>query len=162
MKRKLDVSRVSFSMIAHATEDKELLERIFRGILPEKLRGKARVEESSTKGYHGDEIRVYRTTLSGKDALEALEKIISSLTEESMRFLSATIERRLQNDRILHLRLGKQELVSGKYVLVDTDETVKITVRFDRKASPHEIEERFLEVRGENPRGHSVNHGDGR
>ncbi len=143
---KKGVKRIEYTLIKHATEDNDIIRRIMMMAIPSEYRDKIVIDTQKAKGYHGNEIIVLKTGLSGREADKALEYLFTMLDKASKNLLLATLENRIQGKNILHLRIHKQYLTENKFVLWDSDESLKITIRFntpiDRKILEKMLEEK--------------------
>jgi RNA binding exosome subunit len=143
------ITRIDYIVIKHATESDEIIKKVFRSLVPEELRGKLVLIKERTKGYHGDEIIVYRYSLEGSEAENAFSYLLSRLEKNSIKYLLATLENRMERGRIIHLRVNKQFLTDNRYVLLDTDESVKIIVRLARRMDPKKVGHIIVDMVGD-------------
>ena len=121
----MSVRSLEARAFSHATEDKSKVLVALRNVV-----GDAQVVEEDLKGYFGNPIIVL-TASCGPDRAEAVfERILDGLAEPDRRFLLSTLEERLTKDGVLHIRLDKQKALMGRFVLSDSDDVIKLTVRF--------------------------------
>lgn len=124
------VARIEITAIKHATEDPVKVVKVIERIVPRELRGKMVLEKQEHSGHHGNPITYYKVVFEDSDAARVLGEIMGKMESTSLSLLRATIEQRIQGNNVLHLRLHKQYLLSGRFILWDGDESVKITIRF--------------------------------
>ncbi len=129
------VSRIEITAIKHATEDPVKLVKVIERIIPRELRGKMVLEKQEYSGHHGNPITYYRVVFEDSDAARVLGEIMGKIEPTSLSLLRATIEQRIQGNNVLHIRLHKQYLLSGRFILWDGDESVKVTIRFRDRQS---------------------------
>ncbi|MGC9210232.1 MAG: RNA-binding domain-containing protein [Acidilobus sp.] len=112
-------------VFVHATEDKSKVLIALRNVI-----GEAQVTEEDLRGYFGNQIIVMTAHCGPEAAGQVFDRILQGLSEPDRRFLLSTLEERLTKDGALHLRLDKQKALKGKFVLNDSDDVIKIVVRF--------------------------------
>ena len=103
---------------ASAVDDLDLLERSLRWLTGEDC--ELAVERG--KSWHGSEQTILEaTTKRKKDALQALERLgdeaLAGLLEEG-------VSKRIDDEKIMHVRIGLSRLVRGEVALVTNDDVV--------------------------------------
>ncbi len=121
----MSVRSLEARVFSHATEDKSKVLIALRNVV-----GDAQVVEEDLKGYFGNPIIVLTASCGPDRAGAVLERVLGGLTEPDRRFLLSTLEERLAKDGALHLRLDKQKALTGRFVISDSDDVIKLTVRF--------------------------------
>lgn len=126
--------RIELSCSVHATEDENKVLKALWNLLPEHLRGSNKVSISSvkTRGYHGNPILIVNASISGPDAREVLEHLLSRMSNEDKTYLSTTLSARLQGGK-LYMRLNKQKAYAGVIRLSEGDDVIRVVVSFRRK-----------------------------
>ncbi|MDK2384485.1 MAG: RNA-binding domain-containing protein, partial [Candidatus Korarchaeota archaeon] len=81
--------------------------------VPPGLRDKVRIEETLSRGHHGNPIRMLRVSLQGREAEEALRWILGGLSESDLRLLELSLASRMDRGGHLYLRLDKQDAYLG-------------------------------------------------
>ena len=118
-----DKVEVTIETIIHATEDERKIFDLFLDVFE--------IEESEfTKenlvGHYENPITFVRAKITKNKAKSFIKKLVSNLPENELAEIIDGIENRIQ-DSVLHIRLGKQELVKRNLVLQENDvEKVKI------------------------------------
>ena len=97
------------------------------------------VELEKSNSYHGSSIfLISAKTRKNKIAL----KTISKLGKENLEALRSTVKQRLDENNILHFRIGLDELIDGDLVLVNPDKkSVKCQVKLEVYPGQSVIEE---------------------
>lgn len=114
---------VTIEVILHATEDEQ---KIFDSFL--ELFG---IEESEfTKeqlvGHYENPITFLRVKITKNKASSFIKKLVSQLPQDQLSEVIDNMENRVQ-DSMLHIRLGKQELVRRNLILQEND-AVKVKI----------------------------------
>ncbi|HDD26101.1 MAG TPA: hypothetical protein ENF75_03325 [Acidilobales archaeon] len=141
MKNPVKVSEINFSVICHATEDRDKVVKALTNIIPSKYRENLNIVERVLHGYYGNEIRMIKLTFKGKVAEEVFKYIISNLDDFSKGAILATIESRV-DDKCSHIfiRLDKQMAYLGKPMLREGDDVIKVVTTFKYARKPEDIE----------------------
>ncbi|MGC9111965.1 RNA-binding domain-containing protein [Acidilobus sp.] len=127
----------------HATESEEKVVQALHNLI-----GSSNIVVEELRGYFGNPITVVSTSKEKEEAEEAFNKMISMLTEPDRRFLLSSLEERVDKEGSLHLRFDKQKAYLGKVVLSDSDDVIKVRVRFFRESREQLIEELRSEIEG--------------
>ena len=127
----------------HATENEEKVIRALHNLI-----GSSNIVVEELRGYFGNPITVVSTSREKEEAEEAFNRMISMLTEPDKRFLLSSLEERVDKEGSLHLRFDKQKAYLGKVVLSDSDDVIKVRVRFFRESGEQLIEELRSEIEG--------------
>lgn len=143
MVRPLHVRLLEARVYAHATEDEEKVVHALHNLI-----GPSNIVVEELKGYFGNPILVISASKENEEAEEAFNKIISTLTEPDRRFLLSSLEERIDKEGSLHLRFDKQKAYLGKVMLSDSDDVIKVKVRFYRESRGQLIEELRSEIEG--------------
>ncbi|MGC9072028.1 MAG: RNA-binding domain-containing protein [Acidilobus sp.] len=135
------VRLIEARVFAHATEDKSKVLMALRNVV-----GDVQVVEEDLKGYFGNPIIVLTASCGPGVADQVFDKVIGGLSEPDRRFLLSTLDERLAKEGVLHIRLDKQKALKGRFVLSDSDDVIKLTVRFSggRKGAEEYIRSRRL------------------
>ncbi len=121
----MSVRSLEARAFSHATEDKSKVLMALRNVV-----GDAQVVEEDLRGYFGNPIIVLTASCGPERAEGVLERVLNGLPEPDRKFLLSTLDERLSKDGALHLRLNKQKALMGRFVLSDSDDVIKLTVRF--------------------------------
>jgi RNA binding exosome subunit len=123
------VLRVELAAHAHATEDVGKVREAIMRLIPEEIRGRARVEEARVEGHYSNPITRIVVRLEGRDAEEFLRGLASRLGEQDRRILRFLLESRYDEKAgRFYLRLGKQDAYLGEVRFVDGDDVVHLVI----------------------------------
>jgi len=115
----------------HATENRDKVVKAILEVLPENIRGRARLESDVYEGYYGNPIEVLTLNLNDpSEALEALRHIVGRLGEVDRMRLLETLEERVDKQGGLYIRLDKQNAFKGILALGEGDDVIRVHVRF--------------------------------
>ncbi len=120
---------VELAAHAHATEDVEKVKQAVMSLVPEELRGSARVSVSTVEGHYSNPITRIVVRLEGRAAEELLRSLASRLGESDKKILRFLLESRYDEKAgRFYLRLGKQEAYMGEVRFVDGDDVVHMVI----------------------------------
>jgi RNA binding exosome subunit len=128
--------------IAHATEDPHKIARAFYRVCPEET-FRPRIEKAVVKGHFGNPITTLTVTISGRQAEPFFFNLWSMLSRPDRETLMEDIDRQLDEQGRLHLRLDKQGCLLGTIGLKDQD-PVKVEASFRGYSDSREQIRRFL------------------
>jgi RNA binding exosome subunit len=112
MPGKIPIATATIRALAHATEDVERVRRTIRALVGDEVE----LEETRSRGYHKQPLRIIEAEVKGSRNLRALVAKLG--TDGVMADYARTWERRLDDDEgLVHFRLAKQPLLEGKVEL---------------------------------------------
>jgi len=112
-------------VFVHATEDKAKVLKALMNVV-----GDTQIVEEDLTGYFGNPIIVLTAACDEDKASEVFDRILEGLSPPDRKYLLSTLDERLTKDGVLHIRLDKQKALANKFVLSDSDDVIKLTVRF--------------------------------
>jgi RNA binding exosome subunit len=112
MPGKIPIATATIRALAHATEDVELVRRTVRALAGDEVE----LEETRSRGYHRQPLRIIEADVKGSRNLRALVAKLG--TDDIMADYARTWERRLDDEEgLVHFRLAKQPLLEGRVEL---------------------------------------------
>lgn len=129
MRGNLTLSNLVMSVFSHSTDDLSKVKQAALNLLPPELRSDVILEEEVVKGHYGNPITLIKLRLRDK-RLEALafKHVVCSLTSADKSLLLATLPRRVgAKNSIISLRFSKQEALSGRTILMDGDDVIRLS-----------------------------------
>ena len=138
---------VRVSSFAHATEDLDKVVRAIQNISPQELTGG--IHTDKVRGHYGNEIIACHAILVGRSKAERFfNHLWANLPSLDRALLYNKAESQIDESGTLHIRLGKQEALKGRFILKD-DEPIKIEILFvgwDRgRSMPDQVKTRMAE-----------------
>ncbi|MGC8563412.1 MAG: RNA-binding domain-containing protein [Fervidicoccaceae archaeon] len=124
---------IEISAIRHMTEDEKKVEACINALLPPEEREKSKLIKTNTKGHYGNEI-TYMKLAEVSDPERVGSFILNNLDEYSKNIISMTAEQRIEGKK-LYIRLHKHLLLDNKLVISDSDEAVRIAIKFTSEES---------------------------
>jgi len=118
-----DKVEVTVEVIIHATEDER---KIFDSFLDVFGIEESEFTKENLVGHYENPITFVRAKITKSKAKSFIKKLVSSLPESELAEIIDDVENRIQ-DSVLHIRLGKQELVKRNLVLQEND-AVKVKI----------------------------------
>ncbi len=114
---------VTIEVILHATEDER---KIFDSFLDVFGIEEQEFEKEQLVGHYENPIIFLRAKITKNKASSFIKKLVSNLPQDQLSEVIDDMENRVQ-DSMLHIRLGKQELVKRNLVLQEND-AVKVKI----------------------------------
>lgn len=114
---------VTIEVIIHATEDER---KIFDSFLDIFGIEETEFEKEQLVGHYENPIIFLRAKITKNKASNFIKKLVSNLPQDQLSEVINDMENRVQ-DSMLHIRLGKQELVKRNLVLQEND-AVKVKI----------------------------------
>jgi RNA binding exosome subunit len=119
--RSFDVASVVVSVLAHATEDEDKVERAVRNLFPEGA-GEFRLKRQRLSGYYKDPIALITTRIrKRRRAVRTFRYIIGLLSPLDQQRLLDELEDRVDEAGNLYIRLDKQKAFRGEGALKEID-----------------------------------------
>ncbi len=112
MAGKIPIATATIRALVHATEDSERVRRTVRALAGDEVE----LEETRSRGYHRQPLRIIEAEVKGSRNLRALVAKLG--TDDVMADYARTWERRLDAEEgVVHFRLAKQPLLEGVVAL---------------------------------------------
>jgi len=112
MAGKIPIATATIRALAHATEDVERVRATVRALAGAEVE----LEETPSRGYHKQPLRIIEAEVKGSRNLRAL--VAKMGTDDVMADYARTWERRLDDEEgLVHFRLAKQPLLERKVEL---------------------------------------------
>lgn len=112
MPGKIPIASATIRTLAHATENVERVRQTVRALAGAEVE----LEETKSRGYHKQPIRIIETVVKGSRNLRTLVAKLG--TDDIVADYARTWERRLDKEEgLVHFRLAKQPLLDGKVEL---------------------------------------------
>ena len=125
------VKSLELAVHAHATEDVDKVLEALKRLIPEELRGKARVSRLQLEGHHGNPITRIQVVLEDADAEKAVRHIASLMDEREKLVLDTSFEARYdERSGRLYLRFSKQDAYLGRLRFMDGDDVIRVVIGF--------------------------------
>jgi RNA binding exosome subunit len=119
--RSFDVASVDVSVLAHATEDEDKVEKAVRNLFPEDA-GEFRLKRQRLSGYHKDPITLITTRIrKRREAGRTFRFIIGLLSSLDQQRLLDELEDRVDEGGNLFIRLDKQKAFRGEGAIQEID-----------------------------------------
>ncbi len=148
MSKQRVASNIVLSVFAHSTEDLGRVRQAVLNVLPQQLREKALMEEQVVQGHYGNPITLINVRFKDRrDEDSVFRHILCSLNVTDRSLLTATLGRRVgSKNSIIYLRLSKQDAFSGKIMLMDGDDVIKVSATLVGVRSLRDLHECLMRV----------------
>jgi RNA binding exosome subunit len=125
----LTVSGISYSTIAHSTEDTLKVGRALLSLLPESMRSAQQPSIAEATGHHGNPISILSLEIRGKaEPTEAFEYLLRLLPVADRLMIRDQIMTYWDGKSTVFLRLGKQSCYAGQPRLSNSDDVVRVKI----------------------------------
>ncbi len=104
------IKRIEIESFCQATEDEKKILEALKNLTEKKF------QKKTVQGHYGNPIKIYRTEITKTREINDFLKIFDKIDKASLR----DIERRIDEKGKLYLRLNKQSLYRGNFVLDDS------------------------------------------
>ena len=124
-KPKAKIDRIVVSAVVYSTEDREKVGEAMATLFPfefEILRSKA-------KGHYGNPIEFLEVEIKNKRKIKEFWKNLMDLLEDQKEIIVNTLEEKLDEQNVLHLRINKQKAYLGNLELVDGGDAIVVKVK---------------------------------
>ncbi len=125
----------------HATEDKA---KVLKAL--EQIIGNGNVVEEYLKGYFGNPIIVLTSYKEKEEADQTFNSLVHRLTQPDRNYLLMDLENRVDKNGFLYMRFDKQRAYLGKLMISDSDDVIRVTVKFS--GSRKEVVEELKKLLG--------------
>jgi len=115
MNKNIQVS-LEISFILNATEDEEKSVRWISEFI-----GTNKLSRVDVKGYYGNLMHIITMSITKNRAEVILGKILNMISEEDMENILTSLEKSIDKNGSLHLRIDKQSILEGSLRLSDRD-----------------------------------------
>lgn len=140
------ISKVSISLICHATEDQYKVEQALLNLLPETIRKSAVVKYTLAKGHHGNEIRIASLEEQGQAAKDVVGYLTKLLPPGDLLRLRDEMDRYFDSRSTFFFRLDKQKALSGSLRLSDSDDVIRVKISFQLRKGEESKLFKFLNL----------------
>jgi RNA binding exosome subunit len=116
---------LKFRTYVHATESHEKVERALRTACGDDVD----IATEKTSGFHGNPIEILETEISGKKNIDSVFSNIMILLPELFCDDTHELEKRLDDDCVVHMRFDKQAAYSGRLMLVSHEDVIAMQAK---------------------------------
>lgn len=113
---------VEFRTVCHATEDPDRVERAMRTLSPD-----GSLEADTLEGHHGNPLVLMSVRLEEAEAIRAFWRRVKDAG--AMPPLLATLDARVDDDAVLHVRFDKQKAHGGTLELAGHDDVIAVRAK---------------------------------
>ncbi|MGC8936304.1 MAG: RNA-binding domain-containing protein [Candidatus Methanomethylicaceae archaeon] len=137
------ISSLSFSTIAHATEDPDRVKSAILNLIPKDIRTSITINQTSAKGHHGNPITLLTVEVNDPDfARSIFDHIKRSLSEAELSMIRDQIDLYYDGRSSIFLRFDKQSAYLGSLRTSLSDDVIKVRINLKR-ATPSSVSKLF-------------------
>ncbi|NHV11693.1 MAG: hypothetical protein HA488_00440 [Candidatus Verstraetearchaeota archaeon] len=130
----IPVTEISMNAFCHATEDLNKVKTAMMNLIPESIRSGVVFSEDILEGYYGNVIVNVKLHFSDKIAVnEIIDYLRKNISDNDKRLLYRTLDYRLDESCVLHIRFDKGAAYNGVLRLNYGSEVIKVTLKFNIK-----------------------------
>lgn len=132
---------VEITTYCHATEDPEKVKAALKELLPLEIREEADkiILEESYKGHFGNPIKILKIKIEKKKAEKVFKHLLKLMKKEDLEYFSVTLDGHVDHNMNVYIRLDKQSVFLGSPRILDSDDVIKIKIKFSKLASREDI-----------------------
>ncbi|MCD6493638.1 MAG: exosome subunit [Archaeoglobaceae archaeon] len=122
---KAKIEHITVSAVVYSTEDREKVGEAIATLFPfefEILRSKA-------KGHYGNPLEFLEVEIKKKREIKEFWENLVNLLKDQKEIILNTLEDRLDEQNVLHLRIDKQKAYLGKVELIDGGDAIVVKVK---------------------------------
>ena len=120
------IERILISAVVHSTEDPNKVGEAISLLFPFEFK----IDVYEAKGYYGNPIKYLEVKISKKQEIkEFWNYFIKLLDEKDKNYLLDTLEHRIDNQNILHIRIDKQKAYLGSIRIVEGGDAIVLKIK---------------------------------
>lgn len=122
----MKIEWIKVSAVVHSTEDREKVGKAIATLFPFEFE----IEVSKAKGHYGNPLEYLEVEIKkDKEIKEFWNYLMKLLPEDQKSILIETLEERVDNQNILHIRIDKQKAYLGEVRLIDKGDMISVKVK---------------------------------
>jgi|Deesub1362B_J571_1020462.scaffolds.fasta_scaffold00022_113 hypothetical protein len=122
----MKIERINVNAVVYSTEDMEKVGEAIATLFPFEFE----IEITDATGHYGNPLKFLEVKLTKKREIqEFLEHFVSSLSEEDIQYLLETLEDRVDEEGVLHLRIDKQRAYLGELGIVERGDAIVVRIK---------------------------------
>jgi hypothetical protein len=122
----MKIERINVNAVVYSTEDMEKVGEAIATLFPFEFE----IEVTDATGHYGNPLKFLEVKLTKKREIqEFLKYLLSSLSEEDIQYLLETLEDRVDEEGVLHLRIDKQRAYLGELQIVEGGDAIVVRIK---------------------------------
>ena len=122
----MKIERINVNAVVYSTEDMEKVGEAIATLFPFEFE----IEVTDATGHYGNPLKFLEVRLTKKREIEEfLKYFFSSLSRDDVRYLLETLEERVDEEGVLHLRIDKQKAYLGEMRIVEGGDAVVVRIK---------------------------------
>lgn len=120
------IERINVNAVVYSTEDIEKVGEAIATLFPFEFE----IEVTDATGHYGNPLKFLEVKLTKKREIdEFLKHLFSSLARKDIQYLLETLEERVDEEGVLHLRIDKQRAYLGELELVEGGDAIVVRIK---------------------------------
>lgn len=122
----MKIERININAVVYSTEDMEKVGEAIATLFPFEFE----IEVTDATGHYGNPLKFLEVKLTKKREIEEfLRHLVSSLNQDDIRYLLETLEDRVDEEGVLHLRIDKQKAYLGELEIVERGDAIVVHIK---------------------------------
>ncbi|MFP4558171.1 MAG: RNA-binding domain-containing protein [Archaeoglobaceae archaeon] len=121
----MNVERITASAVVYSTESEEKVLQAFKNLFP----FEPQVEVMNVQGHYGNPMQFLKTEVTKKKEIKELWNFLMKKLAEQKNALLNTIDEKLDENNVFHIRLSKQKAYYGQLEITEGGDNIKLKAK---------------------------------
>ena len=122
----MKIERINVNAVVYSTEDMEKVGEAIATLFPFEFE----IEVTDATGHYGNPLKFLEVRLTKRREIEEFMKhLLSSLSQDDVQYLLETLENRVDDEGVLHLRIDKQKAYLGELEIVEGGDAIVVRIK---------------------------------
>jgi len=122
----MKIERINVNAVVYSTEDMEKVGEAIATLFPFEFE----IEVTDATGHYGNPLKFLEVKLTKKREIQQfLKHLFSSLSQDDIQYLLETLEDRVDEEGVLHLRIDKQKAYLGEMEIVERGDAIVVRIK---------------------------------
>lgn len=121
----MNVERIIASAVVYSTESEEKVVQAFKNLFP----FEPQIEIMNVQGHYGNPMQLLKSEVTKKREVKELWSFLMNKLGEQKNALLNTIEEKLDENNVFHLRISKQQAYQGSIEITEGGDNIKLKAK---------------------------------
>lgn len=121
----MNVERITASAVVYSTESEEKVLQAFKNLFP----FEPQVEVMNVQGHYGNPMQLLKSEVTKKRDVKELWGFLMNKLGEQKNALLNTIEEKLDENNVFHIRISKQQAYQGFIEITEGGDNIKLKAK---------------------------------